>query len=447
MSQIRQTLAAAALVVWAATTAGAQTPLALSIDEAIQRGVEHAPGLAAARSREAAAAATVDSRAALGRPTVTASSSYLRTNHVDEFGIPQANGTLRIIFPDIPSNYSVRSEVAVPVYTGGRVASLEEAARSDVRAAGADRRGLEQDVRLDIARAYWALVTARESVRVLEGGLERADASVSDVRARVEAGVLPPNDLLSAQAQRARQSVQLIEARNDAAFAEMDLGRLVGAAPGQPIVTTTAVDTPVTGVSDMAASPVATLVKRAVEQRAEREGLVARQASFKASGEAALAATRPQVAALASIEPARPNQRFVPRTAAWQTSWDLALRVTWPLFDGGRARADEAAATAQAEAVGHQLADFDERIAVDVRQRLLDLSAGRAAVAASSEAVAAATEAHRVVEERFSAGVATSTDVLEAQVALLQAELEQTRLTASLRLAESRLLRVVGDLK
>ena len=56
----------------------------------------------------------------------------------------------------------------------------------------------------------------------------------------------------------------------------------------------------------------------------------------------------------------------------------------------------------------------------------------------------AATDAERVVGERYRAGVATSTDVLEAQVARLQAELDRTRAVANVRLAEARLERAVG---
>ena len=44
--------------------------------------------------------------------------------------------------------------------------------------------------------------------------------------------------------------------------------------------------------------------------------------------------------------------------------------------------------------------------------------------------VRSATEARRVIGERFTAGVATSTDVLDAQVALLQAELDRTQAVA-----------------
>lgn len=49
-----------------------------------------------------------------------------------------------------------------------------------------------------------------------------------------------------------------------------------------------------------------------------------------------------------------------------------------------------------------------------------------------------------MVRERFSAGVATSTDVLDAETALLQAELDRTRALANARIADARLLRALG---
>jgi outer membrane protein TolC len=172
--------------------------------------------------------------------------------------------------------------------------------------------------------------------------------------------------------------------------------------------------------------------------------LTERQVSLRASGAAALSTMKPQVAGIVAVEPTKPNQRFVPRTDEWKTSWDLGVTLTWPIFDGGKARADNAAALAQAEALGHRLDDFDLALTVEVRQRLLDLESGRAALAASAEAVTAATEARRVVQERFRAGVATSTEVLDAQQELLEAELERTRLAATQRLNEAELVRTVG---
>jgi outer membrane protein len=422
----------------------AQSPLELSVERAVARAIEAAPRLAEAREREAAADAAVASRQALGRPSIVASSAYLRSNHVDEFGIPQANGTTRIIFPDIPNNYQARAEMTVPVYTAGRVSDLVASAEAGRRAAEADRRATSADVTLETVTAYWTVVTARERAGVLERTLERADASLADVRSRVDAGILPPNDALTAEAQRARQRVQLIQAQNDAAVAEAELARLVGAEPGQRLVLTTPAARPAPGAAEIRTRAPADLARQAAEARPERQALAARSDALRAAADAAWAAVRPQVGVMAGIEPARPNARFVPRVDTWHTSWDLAVNVRWNIWDGGRARADRAASVAEANALTHRVDEFDARLGVEVRQRTLEIASAEAALAASAEAVAAATEARRVLGERFSVGVATSTELLDADVALLEAELERTRLFASLRVAEARLMRTVG---
>jgi outer membrane protein TolC len=443
----RMSPAAAAAGQAEAVPAPAQTAaqaLPLTLDEAIGRALAQAPRLAEARARSAAAEATVRAREALARPSLTASSALLRTNHVDEFGVPQAGGGTRIIFPDIPTNYRVRAELAVPVFTAGRVEALVDAAAADSRAAAADTRAAVADVELEAALAYWTLATARERVVVRERALARAEASLEDVGARVDVGLLPPNDRLSAEAQRARQRVQLIQAEQQASLAEADLARLIGEPFDRPIAVTTPLSEPTPGAAALATSAEAFLIERARSARPERLALLERLSSARSAGDAVGRATRPQISALAAVEPARPNPRFVPRTDQWNTAWDVGLNVTWPLWDGGRARAERAAAAAQADAVAARLEDFDARVGVEVRQRLLDLASTQSALEASAQAVAAATEAHRVVGERFAAGVASPTDVLEAEVAMLEAELEQAQLTAALRVGEARLLRTVG---
>ena len=438
-------LATAALAsTWSASSASAQTPVVLTLDDALARGADVSPRLAEARAREAAAEAIVTARRASALPTVTATSGYTRTNHVDEVTIPLPGGGTRVLFPDIPDNYRARGELAVPIYAFGRVEATLNAARAEVGAAAADRETARADVRLAVARAYWTLVMTRETVRVLEQSLARTDAWVADVKARVDAGLLPPNDVLSAQAQRARQSVRLIQARHDASMAELDLGRLTGLAPGTPITTATPAATALPGVADLVAVGEAELVRRALEHRPERIALDARRDALRFAASLARAGTRPYLVGVAAVEPARPNPRFVPPTDRWRTAWNLGVTFTWPLFDSGRSRAEATALDQQAAAVEARRQDVDGIMGLEVRQRVRDVVTAQAAIAAATEGVAAAAEARRVVEERFRAGAATSTDVLDAQVAALEADVEYTRLQASLRLTEARLLRAMG---
>ncbi len=81
------------------------------------------------------------------------------------------------------------------------------------------------------SRAYWALVTARETVRVLEQALATADGSLDDVRARVDAGLLPPNDVSrSLRHSDARSELLLIEARSRVELVSIDLAPAHGPA-------------------------------------------------------------------------------------------------------------------------------------------------------------------------------------------------------------------------
>ena len=120
------------------------------------------------------------------------------------------------------------------------------------------------------------------------------------------------------------------------------------------------------------------------------------------------------------------------------------MNFSWNLWDGGRTRAEVAQAGSFVIAARQRLEEFDSVVGLEVRQRQLEIDSGRAAVAAAADAVRAAAEARRVVAERYQVGVATQTELLDADFALLQAELDRTRAQAGVRLAEARLARSLG---
>ena len=139
------------------------------------------------------------------------------------------------------------------------------------------------------------------------------------------------------------------------------------------------------------------------------------------------------------------NPKIFPRQEAWKPSWDVGVNVTWSLFDGGRARAEAAEAAANQRAASERLQDFDATVDVEVRQRAADVVSAQAAIAAAESGVRSATEARRVLADRFAAGVAANTDVIDAQVALLQAELDRAHALTSVRIAHARMTRALGE--
>ncbi len=430
---------------------GAQTPVAapvpsrLTLDDALARAAATSHRLGELRAREAAAASVLDQRKTADLPTIELQAGYQRTNHVDEFGFPQTDGTFQILYPDVPNNWRSRVDLQWPIYTGGRDRALERAADAERQATGQDLQNARADLRLETTRAFWALVTAIESARVVRESVARIESQLEDVKARFEAGFLPPNDVLTLETRVSLQHSLLIDAENQRESARAELARLIGA----PLDSAFEPDAALESVQQTAPAPSQTpssitLAAGARTERADRQALVFRADAADARIDSAKAGKLPTLAVIAGYDYARPNARIFPREDEWKPSWDIGVNMSWSLWNGGRTAAEIAEARSQATAARERLAELDTVIGLEVRQRQLALDSARAQVIPAADAVRSAAEARRVVQERFGAGVATSTDLLDAQQDQLQAELERTRALANVRLAEARLARALG---
>ena len=194
--------------IFIASAAHAQEPIRLTPEEAIARGIEASERLAELTARQDAARAVQAQRHAAGSPQIAAIASYTRTNHVEEFSVPNPTGGVRVIYPDVPDNVRSRIDLQWPIYTAGRVSALTRAAAAETEAAGYDRDAARADVKLEITRAFWAVVTARASRDVVRQALQRLDAHLTDVKNQLSVGLVPPSEVLTVEAQRRSADAQ-----------------------------------------------------------------------------------------------------------------------------------------------------------------------------------------------------------------------------------------------
>jgi outer membrane protein TolC len=416
--------------------------MALTLQDAIEQGLANSLRVAELERRTEAAGAVEAGRGAERLPILALQSGYTRTNHVEEFTVFAPGAPRAVLYPDVPDNYRARIDLQWPIYTAGRTGALERAARAEREATGEDLAAARADLRLEITNAFWGLVTAGETQRVLERSLASIDAHVQDLRNRLEQGLIPPNDVLSAEAQQAEERLLSIEAANTRAIAEANLRRLLGV---DGVAGVRRIEPQ--GVLEVPPQPSAAteaLVEEARGSRPERRALGDRVDAARARIDAADAGSRPQIGVNGGYDYARPNPHIFPRVGEWKDSWDLSVNVSWSVWDGGRNDAERAEARALAGAAEARAADFDRQLAFEVVQRRLELDSSRSAIDVAHTGVRAAVEARRVVGDRFEAGVATSTEVLDAETAVMRAELSLTRALANVRLAEARLERAVG---
>lgn len=422
----------------AAGDAAADTT-ALTVAQAVERARAYAPGPKQLAALESAAQARIVEARAERLPSVDLGAGYTRTSNVPELSLPLPGGGSQTIFPNVPDNWHARLGARIPLYTGGRLTALADAALADRAAAAEDTATGDADLVLETTAAYWTLATTRESVRVLREGFAAYDQHLADARHREEQGLAPRSDVLQVRVERDRAELSLTRAVFGADVAEENLRRLTGIPPGTTIEIAEPAEPPVpSGAS------AEELVARALARRPERAALVARRSALEAAARAEDAARRPQVGAAAGYDYARPNREIFPVEDAWNGTWDVALAATFSVFDGGRSRAAAARSRAEADSVARQIDDLDGRVRLEVVARHRELQSALDAVRVAAGAVTAAEEARRILRDRYVEGVSTNGDYLDADSAWLRAGLDNAEALAAARLAAARLDRAVG---
>ena len=427
-----------ALTMLVPAEAGAET-VRLSLAETVERARASSPRLAQLAALQTAADAGLLGARAGRLPVLDLAASYTRNSNVPELTIALPSTEPRTIFPNIPDNYRTRAGLTLPVYTGGRVQGEIRAADHNRDAAGRDLEAGVKDLVLEASSAYWQLVTARESARVLAEAVAAFEAHLKQTKDRQQLGMAARNEVLLVQVERDRAELSRLAADGAAQVANANLVRLADLPPDSQVEPIEPLAAPAEPRPDLEA-----LVKEALDGRPEAAALRSRAAAAQATVKVARSATLPQASLSAGYDYARPNGRILPPAEEWKGSWSVGVSLSITAFDGGRTSAAAAQARAQAAAVRHQLEDLERRIRLEVTSRVLDLGTSRATVEVAERNLEAAGESLRVSRDRYHEGLIASFELLDAETALLRAGLDRTTAATQLRLSQASLERAVG---
>ena len=398
------------------------------------------PRLRQLASRQSGAEAQLQGARAERLPRLDFSAQAGLLSHVPEFTapFPPPQGDT-VIFPDIPERYGGRLGLELPLYTGGRIAHQILAAEKESAAAAKDLDSGNDDLLLEATASYWDLLTSRETERVFKEAVVSYEAHLKDARARQAQGLAAANEVLMVQVDRDEAELARIRSAGEAEVSEADLRRILGMGAGTRIEPTDALTPLATPPEDTEAR-----VADALASRPDRAALAARVEAADALVGVARSERLPQASFSAGYDWLNPNLRYFPPAEGWHDDWDVTLKLAIQVFDGGRTAARVAGGKASADALRQELEALDRQVRFEVTSRCLDLKTSAAEVELAENNLLAATESRRVAGERFRAGVIPSSDLLDAETALLRAGLQRTTALARQRLALARLQRAVG---
>jgi outer membrane protein len=377
-----------------------------NLDEAWTIAARVNPRLQASREKIQAAECNYAAAEAAYRPTLTNLSGYnFLSDRIDvtaNFEIP-GMPLAPVAFPLVDQDFMASTTLLTqPLYTGGRISRAVDAASSQVAAAQwrESRTGL--DLKLDVATAYTNVLRAQRGVQVAESTVASLTAHTRDVELMLRQQVVPRTDLLAAQVALADARQREIQARNTLDAARSAYNRLLERPLTSPVELEELTLPPPEDDLDV-------LTQQAVRDRPELAELSAQSNALRCQAASLRATTMPQAAAIGGFTYLE-NRQIDP-----EGIWSLTFGVQWKPYDGGTSRAKSNSLMHDAGAVTRMLADARSNIALQVRKAWLDAHETRRRIDVTRKAIDQAEENVRVTRSRFTQGVGTNTEVLDAE--------------------------------
>ncbi len=190
---------------------------------------------------------------------------------------------------------------------------------------------------------------------------------------------------------------------------------------------------------------LAGLIDRAWRDRPEIASLERQSGALDANLRAARAGVWPSLAGVFNVDIANPNQRFIPNTPDFNTTWDASLQLSWSPTGALVAGQQAARVEHQQAALRASLQQMREGFEMEVRAAYIGAQTAAAAAEAARRQIVASEESYRVRRERFLIGSAISSDLTDAETDLLRARFAVVNAAVDLREALARLRRAVGE--
>lgn len=458
----RSSVLAGALIL--STAGSGWADRSITLDDALALARVHNRDLRAARERVVEAEAGVAQARAALLPTVSAQGRYTRNyKEVDFDAIAFAQPTFDIanaiqMATDNPAEAAaiqsavqrdqaaLRSQptvviqklnqldgsvnaavplVSLPAYYG------LSAAQSSRDASTAGFHVTEAGVLLAVAQAYFAAAGTDELVVARQDAVKVATETFEVARARVAAELANQVESTRAETALVRAQQDLAEAENRRGQAYRALATLIGT--HEPIAVQAAKTLP------DEPGPVEALVG---EARARRPEIAAERATIAAADASASASAwrwSPVLSAFGFLRDGN-YTGFSGDTYAW----GVGLQLDWLLYDGGARDAQRHIAHAQRREAEARLDLLADTVSDEVANARGTLETSRKGVGAAQRAVELARETLRLVRAQYDAGTARQLDVLQAQDALVGAEVALAQAHFDVGLADLQLRRAAG---
>lgn len=393
-----------------------------TLERALDHALLHNPDVRLAQHRIAAAQAGWEQANSAFWPRLQLESSYTRSDHPtvafsDLLNQRAYRSSLNLNSVPEVDNLNARGLLTLPIYEGGRNFAGRQAAGANRAAARLDSEAVRNELGFEVSRTFHTVLKTRQFIQAAEAAVSSFEANLIVARRRLEGGTLLRSEVLDTEVRLAQAREDLVRAHNASTLAERALRNLLGIDAGEFTVADTvpAVSAPTPG--ELAHRP---------ELIAARERANAANAQVRG----AKSGYQPRVSAFGSVG----------YDHGWVTggnggNYTAGVLVQWDLWDGFSTRSKVREAEAKRESAQEEERKLRLAINLEVEQARLDLQAAEERLAVSGKTVEQASESASLTRNRFAQGLALTTQLIDAETALIAARVRRAETESDERIA------------
>ena len=405
----------------------------LTIEEAVNIGMENAPKIVARIGDYVASQQRVNQALAPLLPQLSASGGYGRARQLTRI-------TGRAFHDDFGSASVTASQL---LFDFGRTWAAKDVAKLSAEAVKEVLETQKLDISQLVKTQYYTLLLSKRLVEVNVTALERAEVNLCSAQGFFQVGTQPKSFVTRAEVDVANGRVNVIRAQNAVSLARVALNTAMGIAVNAP-----------TEVKDTLAYQQFPMDREALVGEAIKNRPEYRQ--VKAQAEAADAFVRQTFRdffpnlfgsgtyGVAGVTGGSANSRSTSGFIDSGNEWNVGLTLNWSIFDGGGKVARYKEAKANLEASVARVRDAELQVWQSVEQSYLNLGEAEERIGAAGKAVESAEENYQLARGRFDAGVANIIELTDAQLALTQAQSTEAQALSDYRIAIANLERALG---
>ncbi len=416
----------------------AQQTKNLSLNEAISLAVKSSGQLKIASAKVDEAAANTRQAKDNQLPDLKVSGSYLRLNSPDvALKVKLGSGSGGGGGVKVDQLGYAMANASLPIFSGFRVKYGIESAKYLEQAAKLDAESSKDEVVMNVVYAYSNLFKAQNTVDLVKENLQREVQRVTDFTDLEKNGIIARNDLLKAKLQESNIELTLLDAENNLIIATANMNLMLGL----PMETALKTDNTILENNSTDAG-LAQWEQNALKNRKDMEALTYKEKATETSIKMAKGEYYPGLAVTGGLIAAD-----VPNLLTINNALNVGLGLQYNIATLWKTKAKVDGANARLHELQATKGIMNDQIRLQINQAYYNYLLATKKIEVYAKAIDQANENYRITKDKYDNKLATTTDLLDADVAQLQSQLNYSFSKVDAIVAYKKLQQAAGQLQ